>query len=1377
MLRMGGLLALTALLLALMLCGTAQGEETMYFDPWSYLIQEDGTVKLIQHWGSRPLEFSYPETLNGLTVTAVQLQSFDGVTTITLPDSVTTVSGSCGWSETLTAFQVSQTHPVLETVDGVLFDKTSRTLLAFPAGRPVTSYTIPEGTLAIGASAFSGCRNLTSITSPDSVTTIGVLVFQRCDRLTSISLGAGVTEIPGSAFNDCSMLQRIDVAESNPVLESRSGMLISKAERKLIRCPQRITVSDFELSVGLYGIVTIGDSAFEDCKLAAFDIPQSVTHIGASAFRSSGLSEVTIPEGVVSIGDAAFASNSKLTKVTVPSSVREIGKEAFSNNKRLDSVTLQPGLKTIGSRMFSGNDGLTEITIPASVTRIGVGAFSGCDGLTKVTLQPGLSVLGAEMFSNCTALEEVTIPASLVRIERDVFINCTALTKVTLEPGLLYTGVRMFADCPSLTSIRIPDSMLELAAGVFRGCTSLTTVELPAGLRWIAENAFAGCNAVSGLVIPAWKNDNTAYSVLVNAGTYILVADPGYAWVQCGWTNVSIAPDNKDVEIIDGALINRRDRTLITLLGPISEGCYRIPQGVERIGDYAFQDCTGLTGVIIPDSVTEIGDYAFQDCTGLTGVIIPDSVTEIGAGAFSGCTGLTSVTIPDSVTEIGAGAFSGCTGLTSVTIPDSVTEIGESAFTNCDALTSVEIPGSVKIIGLKAFMGCDSLASVVLREGVEDLGDYAFAECYKLDTLVIPDSIRSIKEHAFLSVHPRSVTVSDQTSSLVFDLLYRYCTGEGTLTITPGKAQLVMQDGCLFGMGGKRLIRYNSASTAESYTISEGVETIAAYAFYKCEHLKHVVIPEGVTTIETNAILRCNALESVTIPDSVTSIGNDALSLCHGLTEIHIGSGLTHLPYLGNTNTLAANLHIMNPEMQRNYPNPFRLFPKLTTVTVSPDNPVYGLLDGMLFNKTTGELLWCSTAREGVLVIPEEVTCIGEGALAGCTELTAIYLPDTLKPGRNGEMIPENTLPESCALIRLPSGLNFQTGSKQRDLYIFPSALTEERWLHYKLSANKTVSDAYVRIEAAEAQALYPALKPDTAVWQLKTDRAKMALRTAKRLHDSFAALGYTAEDYSLDCQLTVGWRALSMYPYEILCSPSVSVPAGVTLIIPSDNPLATEWALQMDCASVLSNGNDTALFQGYLSRQSWLISGDFVYIVSNSLATITGCVSQETVLQLPENLDGCPVVAIDANALFACPQITTVSIPTCVKLPEDNPFAVCPQLTSIQVSREHPVLATIDGVLFGKAERMLISYPAGRPENSYSIPQGIYGIGVRAFSGCTALKRITLPASIEHIAEGAFSGCEDVTFVVTANSYAHRYCTEHGLKIEFSDTPDWLFN
>ena len=77
----------------------------------------------------------------------------------------------------------------------------------------------------------------------------------------------------------------------------------------------------------------------------------------------------------------------------------------------------------------------------------------------------------------------------------------------------------------------------------------------------------------------------------------------------------------------------------------------------DKLGDYVFNGCSGLTSLTLPSSVTKIGCYALFNCIGLTSLTLPSSVTEIGEHAFLNCRGLTNFTIPSGVTSIGGGAF------------------------------------------------------------------------------------------------------------------------------------------------------------------------------------------------------------------------------------------------------------------------------------------------------------------------------------------------------------------------------------------------------------------------------------------------------------------------------------------------------------------------------------------------------------------------------------------------------------------------------------------------------------------------------------------------------------------------------------------------
>ena len=128
----------------------------------------------------------------------------------------------------------------------------------------------------------------------------------------------------------------------------------------------------------------------------------------------------------------------------------------------------------------------------------------------------------------------------------------------------------------------------------------------------------------------------------------------------------------------------------------------------DKLGDYVFNGCSGLTSLTLPSSVTKIGCYALFNCIGLTSLTLPSSVTEIGEHAFLNCRGLTNFTIPSGVTKIGAGAFFCCDGLISLTIPSSVTAIGSQAFKHCSGLTSIYVyMEKLPETGSNLFLGCD----------------------------------------------------------------------------------------------------------------------------------------------------------------------------------------------------------------------------------------------------------------------------------------------------------------------------------------------------------------------------------------------------------------------------------------------------------------------------------------------------------------------------------------------------------------------------------------------------------------------------------------------------------------------------------------------
>lgn len=187
-----------------------------------------------------------------------------------------------------------------------------------------------------------------------------------------------------------------------------------------------------------------------------------------------------------------------------------------------------------------------------------------------------------------------------------------------------------------------------------------------------------------------------------------------------------------------------------------------ISNGVTRIAEGAFLNCTNLTNVTIGNSVTSIGDYAFQNCTGIASIDIPSNVTEIGEAAFVYCTNLTNLTIAEGVKSMGTAAFYGCSSLVSVTIPSTMTSISDRSFRECTSLVSVDIPSSVTSIENCAFQQCTSLTSIDIPSSVTQIGESAFLMCTGLTSITIPSGVTSIGDRAFLGcTNLKSVTFAD----------------------------------------------------------------------------------------------------------------------------------------------------------------------------------------------------------------------------------------------------------------------------------------------------------------------------------------------------------------------------------------------------------------------------------------------------------------------------------------------------------------------------------------------------------------------------------------------------------------------------------------
>lgn len=180
----------------------------------------------------------------------------------------------------------------------------------------------------------------------------------------------------------------------------------------------------------------------------------------------------------------------------------------------------------------------------------------------------------------------------------------------------------------------------------------------------------------------------------------------------------------------------------------------------------------------------------------------------------------------------------------------------------------------------------------------------------------------------------------------------------------------------------------------------------------------------------------------------------------------------------------------------------------------------------------------------------------------------------------------------------------------------------------------------------------------------------------------------------------------------------------------------------------------------------------------------ITGYTGSDTIVMIPAEIQGKPVVSIAENAFMgaeditvlvipdsvtsigdrafsACPALSTVTLGSGVNEIGSMAFSACPTLQSFFVSDDNKTFSDINSSLFQGTELMI--YAGGSeaeiPEGTISVRRGAFmgkteitavdfpasglvSLGDYAFSGCTSLKKVVIPSNVTYTGTGCFAGC-----------------------------------
>lgn len=428
-------------------------------------------------------------------------------------------------------------------------------------------------------------------------------------------------------------------------------------------------------------------------------------------------------------------------------------------------------------------------------------------------------------------------------------------------------------------------------------------------------------------------------------------------------------------EIGEEAFLNNKfitklviSETVKTLGYKMCQGCVNLkevvlPNTIEVIPDYAFEQCNSLSKINIPTSLVqirndafsntaikefnapnsfkEIWDYAFKDCKELETVNL-NNTSSIGDMSFENCISLKSIEIPETITEIGTYAFSGCSLLMDISLPSNPINLIGSVFygsgyfndknnwvngilyidnylvtTNSDLLNLNEITvkeGTI-VIAENAFTNNGkNLTKINLPEGLKFIGKSAFSNLCKLESINIPSTVTSIGYGAFSGTTIYDTESNWENNGLYIDnwlvaiknvKMTEFNVKKGVVGISDGK------DTSLFP---------SKAYSINILTLPDTLKYIGVRSFARLK-ITEITLPKSIETIKEGAFYNCSFLSKVNLGDcpNLTYIGSQAFSNC-SIEEITIPASVEVMGELVfNLNSVDLLVHCMVSEKPLNW--------------------------------------------------------------------------------------------------------------------------------------------------------------------------------------------------------------------------------------------------------------------------------------------------------------------------------------------------------------------------------------------------------------------------------------------------------------------------
>jgi hypothetical protein len=905
----------------------------------------------------------------------------------------------------------------------------------------------------IPETSFYGCTNVEVLTIPDSVTNIGESCFFSCSKLTSLILGESITTIGATAFHSCALTE-LFIPPQLEISNIANGAFLNQGDNFSVTMPSEYIKNpinfDNKFPENSWSPYYIFDTSGSDITLTQNTVTQTAYNYGITTSQLDAIPNIQIQESIVYISSGvktiepnAFESVGYMNTIYIGKNVETIGESAFSNLEYLEHIYVSQDIKsvfnsslaTIENNSFSSCKKLKELVIPTSVISIGTSSFENCIGLSDVISYSGskLETIGESAFQNCNNLIIVRLPNSLKTINKHAFDGCNGLVNILLPDTVETIDDYAFQHCMLLENITISKNIKTIGTMAFHNCRQLSMIK---NIPYSFKNNLSGIFSMTESqnyweyhkLYVYWRGQLELTKSLTSSAKAILASNMG-AYNQIEHQMGYFSSNGPLVYTKEGVLKYRSARAWI----PSSEIWYESAARSAYPMSATSWSSTWLDGYaqhvtpytksmnnyytimnaqnngptkLIPATYIYRVDISSTTETTLTktmvskilGVVDPDiifSVTivdsdeniidTIGEDAFQEyANNINAIVFSNKITDINTGAFQGCISLKGkITFPESLITIGNSAFQDCINITNVYLPKSIATINEKAFYGT-GLTTVSFFNYALNIGIGAFVSCPNLVNVCGPTTLILYIEGNNSTGSYINTTTQSSGINIINYLVRIYFTPDSSNNITKETVSAQCDYGTPF-------IAYIDDIIDSSNPIN-----ISEDAFIGSLITKLFIIGNTPKNIGNGAFKNCSNLTYVSLSDSVQSIGLDAFSNCSSLISVTIPSRLhtvcnsDYFSYTNSTPNTKVMYHYFSKLSSTNNDGILTNYDVNSQIETSNDfkQPVVIMFDNSV-NIIENNAF---NGNENIvsLVIPQNVSVIGEYAFANCPNLSSV---------------------------------------------------------------------------------------------------------------------------------------------------------------------------------------------------------------------------------------------------------------------------------------------------------------------------------------------------------------------------------------------------